>query len=167
MNITWDKSSDGYQHLLPDDLDHGIWPFWKLLALLRTFELWVLEFIHFTWIFVVTKFIRRFNIFYHVTLTLEFEILLIIIDFSNNCWTASAWALIFHMNILWDIPIILTRWPLPWSLTYFLKTFSLAYNFWTVSTRFYTFHMNISNGKALIPWVPTFFFSVTLTLVSY
>ena len=70
-------------------------------------------------------------------------------------------ALIFHMNILLDkafpwVPTILILWPLPWSLTYLLKTFSLAKNFWTVSARVYIYPMNISIGNSF-PWVPTVF----------
>ena len=53
------RPSCGYQHFLPNDLYLEAWPtFWKLLALLRTFELWVLEFIHFTWIFLVRPGLR-------------------------------------------------------------------------------------------------------------
>ena len=50
------RPSRGHQQFQPYmyDLYLGAWPtFWKFLALLRTFELWVLEFIHFTWIFLV------------------------------------------------------------------------------------------------------------------
>ena len=107
LNIPWDKV-----------------PFYLMaLTLLRTFELWVLEFIHFTWIFVVAKSLVGTNIFYPVTLTLKFDLFLKNINLANNFWTVSARAFIFHMYILWDktfqwVPTILTLRPWPWSLTY-------------------------------------------------
>ena len=119
-------------------------------------------------------------------------------NFATNFWTVSSRALVFHMSIPCDktfswVPLFLTLWPWPWSLTHILKTltllisfeqwvlerqgslvatnnfalmtltlefdllfenFNLAKNFWTVSARVYTFHMNISSGKAF-PRVPT------------
>ena len=98
------------------------------------------------------------NIFYPVTLTLEFYI------FLNYFWTVSDRALIFHMNILWNkalswVPTILIWWPWPtfWKLSFVKNT-------WTV--RVNTFHMNISRVKAFL-WVPIFLYSVTFTLAYY
>ena len=55
--------------------------------------------------------------------------------------------------------------PLPRSLTYFLKTFSLAKNFWTVSARVYIFHINISSGKAFT-WTTVNFYLNYIDAVS-
>ena len=133
----------------------ALWPWpWSLtylledLTLQRTFELWVLELIHFTWIRCGKAFLG-YQHFYPVT-TSKIDLFFKNINPSNNFWTVSARALIFHMDFLWDkafpwAPTISTLWPLPWGLTYFLKNFSLAKNFWTVSARVYTFHMNISS----------------------
>ena len=48
-------------------------------------------------------------------------------NLANNFWTVSSRALIFHRNIPCDktfllVPLLLTLWPWPWSLTHFLKT---------------------------------------------
>ena len=56
------------------------------------------------------------------------------INLANYLWTVSARAIIFHMNIPCDktfpwVQLFLTLWPLPWSLTYFLKTLTLLKTF--------------------------------------
>ena len=68
---------------------------------------------------------------------------------ANYFWTVSPRALIFHTSIpsnkmLSLVPTFFSRWPWPWSLTYFLKNVNLANNFWTVNSRALIFHMSIA-----------------------
>ena len=143
----------GLPEFWPYDLHLGAWPtFWKLLALLRTFELWVLAFIHFIWIFLVAKPFRGYQHFLFCDLDPGVLLIFFNIYLSNNFWTVNTRALIFNMNIFFETKPsrILTLWPLPWSLTYFLKTFSLVKNFWTVSARALIFHMNIPCDKIFL-----------------
>ena len=53
-------------------------------------------------------------------------------------------------TFLW-VPLFLTLWPWPWSLTHFFENFKLANNFWTVSARALIFHMSIPCDKTF-PW---------------
>ena len=68
---------------------------------------------------------------------------------SNNFWTVSARALIFHMSISLPIPTFLTLLPWPWSLTYFLKILTLL-----ITARALIFHMSYYCDKTF-SYVPT------------
>ena len=64
---------------------------------------------------------------------------------ANNFWTVSATAFIFHMSIPCDktfswVPLFLTLWPGPWSLTNFLKTLALLITFeqWVLELWYFT-----------------------------
>ena len=66
-------------------------------------------------------------------------------NLANNFWTVSARALILHMSIPCDktfpwIPLFLTLWPWPLSLTYFLKTLTLRISFehWVLELWYFT-----------------------------
>ena len=102
------------------DLDLGVWPnLLKTITMLRTFELWVLELIHFTWIFVVTKSFHVYQHFYPVTLTFEIDIFSRNINLSHKFWTVCDRGLVFHMNIIRYMTF-------PWIPTVFdLMTFTL------------------------------------------
>ena len=55
-------------------------------------------------------------------------------NLAYNCWTVSARALIFHMSIPCDktfpwVPLFFTLWSWLWSLTHFVKTFTLLITF--------------------------------------
>ena len=74
---------------------------------------------------------------YALTLKFDLRFKNFIFNFVNNTWIVSARALIFHMSIhsyrsvVWK-PTVLTLWPWPWSLAYFIN---LIYNIWIVSAR--------------------------------
>ena len=144
------------------DLDLGVWPnFLKTITMLRTFELWVLELIHFTWIFVVTKSFHGYQHFtlwpWPLKLTYFQETLTFLINFEQ--FVIEVWCFINEYYTIYDLPVdtnsfwpydlYLGAWPTFW------KAFSPSKNFWNVSACVYAFHMNISSGNAF-PRVPTF-----------
>ena len=65
-------------------------------------------------------------------------------NLANNFWTVSARALIFHMSIVSGktfsgLPLFLTMWAWPWSLTYFLKTLTLlVFEKWMLGLWYFT-----------------------------
>ena len=66
-------------------------------------------------------------------------------NLANNFWTLNARALIFHMSIPCDktfpwVPLFMTRWPWPWSLTHFLKFLTLVITFeqWVLEIWYFT-----------------------------
>ena len=77
---------------------------------------------------------------------------------ANKFRTVSAKALIFHMNNLPVSTTILTFWPWPLSLTFFLKTLILQ-----ISFEQRVLDMSISYEK-IFPWIQTFFYPVALNL---
>ena len=108
--------------------------FSETLTLLITFEQWVLELWYFTWIFPVIWPFCRYHYFLPCDLDLGVDLFFEIFNLANNFWTVSARALIFHMSIPCDktfplVPLFLTLWPWPWSLTHFLKTLTLLITF--------------------------------------
>ena len=85
-------------------------------------------------------------------------------NLANNFWTVSAKAFIFHMNIPCNktfplVPLLLTLWSWPCSLTHLKKKiFNLVNIFWTVSARALIFHMNIPCDTCkTFPWGSLFF----------
>ena len=61
-------------------------------------------------------------------------------NLGHNFQTIKDKAFIFHMCIPYDntfrmVPLCLTLWPWPWSLTYFWKNFNFSHNFLTRSDR--------------------------------
>ena len=100
------------------DLDLGVWPiFLKTITMLRTFELWVLELIHFTWIFVVTKSFHGYQHFFTLwpwPLKLTYFQETLIVNFEQ--FVMEVWCFIW---ILYDMTF-------PWIPTVFdLMTFTL------------------------------------------
>ena len=84
-------------------------------------------------------------IFDPVTLTFEFNPFFENFNLANNFWIVGARALIFHMSIPCDktfqwVPLFLTLWPWPWSLTHFLKTLTLLITFkqWLLELWYFT-----------------------------
>ena len=66
-------------------------------------------------------------------------------NLGNYFWTVSARAWIFYMSIPCDktfqwVPLFFTLWPWAWSLTHFLKTFSLLITFeqWVLEFWYFT-----------------------------
>ena len=107
-------------------------PLWNF-NLAYNFEQWVLELWYFTWVFLVMRPFHGY-LFCPVTLTLEFDPFFENFNLSYNFWTVSARALIFHMSISCDktfqwVPLFMTLWPWPWSLTNFLKTLTFLITF--------------------------------------
>ena len=81
---------------------------------------------------------------HYVILSLSFCHSLWYFNLANNFWTVNARALIFHISISCDttfpwVPLLLTLWPWPWSLTHFLKNFNLPNNFWTAMLNLWYF----------------------------
>ena len=109
----------------------------KTLTLLITFEQWVLELRYFTWIFPVIRcfcgYHYYFFLFLPVTLTLELDPFFENFNLSNNFWTVSVRALIFHMSIpcdksfLW-VPLFFTLWL--WPLTLLITFEQRGLEFW-------------------------------------
>ena len=74
-------------------------------------------------------------------------------NLANNFWTMTARALIFHMNILCDktfhwVPLFLTLWPWPWSLTHFFwKILSLLITFkqWVLELKYFKWIFPVIN----------------------
>ena len=67
------------------------------------------------------------KIFDFVTLTLTFDLLLKKLNLDHNFWSKSYRALILHISVPCDktfllMPIFLTKWPWPWLLPTFGKT---------------------------------------------
>ena len=94
-----------------------------------------------------------FNIFYPVTLTLEFYLFLENFNLNYNFLTVNAGAWIFYINILCDETFlwapekkvnihthVSNLWPWPRNLTYFLKTFTLLITFqqWMLELWYFT-----------------------------
>ena len=119
MNISSGKTRL-YQCFWPYDLYlESFTYFLKTLNLLITFEQRELELLYFRWAFPVAQdFFLATNIFYLVTLTLEFDLLFENFNPADIFWTVSAIALIFYMSIPWEntpwVPIILTLVTLTW-----------------------------------------------------
>ena len=86
---------------------------------------------------------------------LEFALPFANFKLANNFWTVRP-----------KLPTFLTLWPWPWSLTYFLKTWTLLITFWTASSRGLIFHMSILWDKNTL-WVPIILTLVTLTLAYF
>ena len=105
----------------------------------------MLELWYFTWIFPVIRPFCVAMIFDPVTLALELDLFFENFNLANNFWTVSARALIFHMSIpcdktfLW-VPLFLTLWPWPWSLTHLKKTITLLITFeqWVLELWYFT-----------------------------
>ena len=99
-------------------------------------------------------------------------------NLANNFWTVSARALIFHMSILvirpflW-IPLYLTLWPWPWSLTYFLKTYTLRISFeqWVLELWYFTWVFLVMRPLFLTlwpwPWSLTHFLKTLTLLITF
>ena len=128
---TWWFFSTINSDLLSEDLGaycfrfvcYSVIPLSETLTLLITFEKWMLVLWYFTWVFHVTKSFRGHQHFWACDLDLWIWTVTLLLT-----WTVSSRASIFHMNILCDktfpwAPTFLSPWP--WSLTYFLKTFTL------------------------------------------
>ena len=87
-------------------------------------------------------------IFEPVTLTWEFDLLFKNFDLAYNFWTVIPRALIFHKIIpcdkifLW-VPLFLTMWPWPGSLTHFLKqrftiTLLITFEMWVLELWYFS-----------------------------
>ena len=100
---------------------------------------------HFVILFSSLKHSSDTFIFETVTLTLEFDPFFEKCNLSNNFWTVSARALIFHTSISCDqtfqwVPTFFTPWPWPWSLIYILETLILLIIFeqWVLELCYFT-----------------------------
>ena len=105
--------------------------------------------------------------FYHVTLTLEIDLLFGNFNFDNKFWTVGARINLFHMSIPCDktfpwVLLFFTPWSWPWNLTYFLNNIKLFNYIFTVSARALIFHINIL--RQCLPVGTNNFDLMTLTL---
>ena len=102
------------------------------------------------------------NIFYHVTLTLEFDLLPKNIDLIDNFSTVSARVFIFNMEISCDKIVLLVL--NLWTLTFenFLKLTLVITS--KINIRALSLHMSISWNKIFLPVYIKIFVLVTLTI---
>ena len=108
----------------------NLWNLWKILTLAITFEPKEIELSYFTCVFLVPRPSCWNQIFYLVTLTLTFDLLLKKLNLDHNLWSRSDRVLILHTSIPCDktfllIPIFLTLWPWPWLWPTFEKDSNL------------------------------------------